>query len=169
MESAAKLKTLSAASLPLALAKAERYRLLNEPTEAESICRDILAVEPANQQAVVMLVLALSDQVADRSRAFQEAMSEVSLLESEYDRAYYTGLLWERRAKARLREGNPGGNHTAYEWLVKAMWLFEEAERLREPGHDDAILRWNTCVRFLAAHPELAPLVEEVPEALQLE
>ena len=43
------LKPLSQKPLPAALAKAERYRLLNEPSEAESICQDILAVEPATR------------------------------------------------------------------------------------------------------------------------
>ena len=42
------LKRISQAALPAALAKAERYRLLNEPEQAESICRDVLAVEPKN-------------------------------------------------------------------------------------------------------------------------
>lgn len=169
METTARLKTLSEASLPLALTKAERYRLLNEPTEAESICRDILAVQPSNQAALVMLILSLSDQIAERHKSFQDAMTQVPLLESEYDRAYYAGILWERRAKARLADVGPGGTHTIFDWLTKAMRLYEQAEGLREPGHDDPILRWNTCVRYLAAHPEVRPAAEEVPQALMLE
>jgi len=43
------LKTLSPESVPRALAKAERYRLLNEPVEAESICLDVLAVDPQSR------------------------------------------------------------------------------------------------------------------------
>jgi len=39
------LKRLTKEAVPRALEKAERYRLLNEPTEAESICQDILRVE----------------------------------------------------------------------------------------------------------------------------
>ena len=31
-----------------AVAKAKQYRVLNQPAEAESICRDILEVEPEN-------------------------------------------------------------------------------------------------------------------------
>ena len=59
------LKHLSAAAIPRALEKAERYRLLNEPWEAESICLDVLSVEPQNQQALVMLILALTDAFAE--------------------------------------------------------------------------------------------------------
>ena len=60
------LKTLAAEAIPRSLEKAERYRLLNEPAEAESICCDILAVEPDNQQAIVTLLLALTDQFETR-------------------------------------------------------------------------------------------------------
>src|SRR5579864_3525344 len=59
------LKTLSLEAVPRALAKAERYRLLNEPGEAESICRDALDADPDNQDALVMLLLALTDQFDD--------------------------------------------------------------------------------------------------------
>jgi hypothetical protein len=30
------------------------------------------------------------------------------------------------------------------------MESFEQAESLRQPGNDDAILRWNTCQRTLS-------------------
>jgi hypothetical protein len=48
------LKPLSREAIPAALEKAYRYRLLNEPLEAESICRDILEADPENQEATVM-------------------------------------------------------------------------------------------------------------------
>jgi len=41
-----------------------------------------------------------------------------------------------------------------------------EAEKLRPAGNDDAILRWNTCVRFLSSHPEMQPRPEETPEPI---
>ena len=56
------LKPLHKDAIPAALAKAERYRLLNEPGEAESICLDVLQVDPGSQDALVMLILALTDQ-----------------------------------------------------------------------------------------------------------
>ena len=70
-------------------------------------------------------------------------------LKSEYDRAYYSGIICERRAKAQLRHGGPGTSAYAYHELREAMESFERAEAIRPPGHDDAILRWNTCARLI--------------------
>jgi hypothetical protein len=160
------LKPISRDSLDGALAKAERYRLLNEPTEAESICRDILEVAPANREARISLILALTDEFPRDDRAFASAMTETATLESAYDRAYYSGIAWERRAKAFHDAGRPGSSGRVYEWIVKALGLFEEAERLRPAGNDDPILRWNACVRFLERHQSLKPATEEVKEPI---
>jgi len=160
------LKPISKDSVDGSLAKAERYRLLNEPHEAESICRDILEVEPENRQARVSLILALTDQIHHETGAFSSAVSEISALETEYDRAYYSGIAWERRAKAFHEEGAKGSNGTVHDWLVNALRLFEEAERVRPSGNDDAILRWNACVRFLNRHNELQPKTEEMREPI---
>jgi hypothetical protein len=160
------LKPISRDSVDGSLATAERYRLLNEPHEAESICRDILEVAPANQQARVSLILALTDQIQQESSAFSCALSEISGLETEYDRAYYAGIAWERRAKAVYAAAATGAGAYAHGWLVKALHLFEQAERLRPAGNDDAILRWNACVRFLDRHKQLRPEAEEVREPI---
>src|SRR5579863_362214 len=160
------LKPISLESVPGALAKAERYRLLNEPGEAESICRDILEIEPANQQALISLILALTEQITQDIGAFASALTMIARLESAYDSAYYAGIAWERRAKAYYYGIGRSSHHHAYEWIATALALFEEAERHRIPGNDDAVLRWNACVRFLARHKELAPRPEEVPEPI---
>jgi len=160
------LKPISSDSVDGALAKAERYRLLNEPNEAESICRDILEIEPENREARVSLILALTDQIHEDKSAFSSATSVISGLTSPYDRAYYAGIAWERRAKAIYGAGSKGRDGDIYEWLVKALHLFEEAERVRSAGNDDAILRWNACVRFLERHKELRPKPEEVRDAV---
>ena len=160
------LKPISRDSLDGALAKAERYRLLNEPTEAESICRDILEVAPANREARISLILALTDEFPRDDRAFASAMEETARLESAYDRAYYGGIAWERRAKAFHDAGRPGSSGRVYDWIVKALGLFEEAERLRPAGNDDPILRWNACVRFLERHRSLKPAAEDVKEPI---
>jgi hypothetical protein len=161
-----KLKTISRDSLSGALAKAERYRLLNEPQEAESICRDILAVAPANQQALVSLILALTDQIGYDPHAFDNALDMVDDLLAPYDRVYYAGIAWERRAKARHNGGGHWAQHYVYEWLLKAMDLFEQAEQLRPPENDDAILRWNACARYLSRHKDLSQRAEELPEPI---
>lgn len=160
------LKPISHDSIETALAKAERYRLLNEPHEAESICQDILEIDPANRQACISLVLALTDEIAQEPGAFANAISAISSLEAEYDRAYYSGIAWERRAKAYYEADGPGSSDYIYEWIVKALNLFEEAEHLRPAANDDAILRWNTCVRFLDRHKELRPKTEEAREPI---
>ncbi len=160
------LKPISQASVPSALAKAERYRLLNEPSEAESICRDVLDVDSNHQQARISLVLALTDQIPDDSRAFGEAIANTAHLEDAYDRAYYAGIAWERRARARFHKGGPDAHHQAYDWIVRAMGLFEQAEKLKSDGNDDAVLRWNTCVRLLQEHKEIAPRKHDASEAI---
>jgi hypothetical protein len=160
------LKALSHEGVESALAKAEHYRLLSEPAEAESICLDILEIEPANQRALICYVLAQSDQLGRDAKAFQSAVSAAAKLNGEYERAYYSGIVWERRAKALHDDKGRGTHHSVYEWMVKALHYFEKAERLRPSGSDDAVLRWNTCVRFLKKHPALVPRAEEVPEAI---
>jgi hypothetical protein len=160
------LKRISRDTLSGALAKAERYRLLNEPEEAESICRDVLAVAPANQQAIVSLTLALTDQIGHNSEAFSKALEAIEWLEGPYERAYYAGIAWERRAKARHMAAGQGAQHYVYEWILKAMDLFEQAEPLRPPNNDDALLRWNACVRYLWGHKDVSAGTDDVRAAV---
>lgn len=152
------LKPLSAEGVPAALEKAMRYRLLNEPVEAESICLDILALDPDNEQALVTLLLALSDQFDQHlHQAYRQARDLLDRLGDPYLRTYYDGILRERRAKTSLRRGGPGAGNVAYDWFRQAMTCFEEAERLSPPDNDDAILRWNTCARIIDRHAHLQP------------
>jgi hypothetical protein len=164
------LKPLNPQLIPQALQKAERYRLLNEPAESESICRDILVADPNNQQALVWLLLSLTDQIAfNRHGAAQEARSLLPRLESAYEREYYAGVIAEREGKARLRSGQARSGFHAYELIRRAMQHFEQAERLSTADNDDAILRYNSCVRMLEAHPELRPEPVDEYEAHMLE
>jgi hypothetical protein len=157
------LKPISRDSIPAALQKAERYRLLGEPTAAESICLDVLALEPENQQAAVTLLLAITDQFPDAPAEGERRAREVlPRLRDDYKRAYYEGIIYERRAKALLGRGAPGAGAMAYEWFRKAMTLYEHAEALRPPGNDEAILRWNTCARILERAAEhIRPGIEQ--------
>jgi hypothetical protein len=159
-------KPISHDSVPGALAKVERYRLLNEPGEAESICRDILDIEPDNQGALIALVLTLTDQIPHDAHCFKEALATAARLHAAYDRAYYAGIAWERRAKSRHHNTSHSARHDVYDWIVKALHLFEEAEHLRAPGNDEAVLRWNACVRFLAHHKDVTPREAEEVESI---
>jgi len=142
------LKTISTQGIPEALVRAERYRLLNEPGEAESICRDVLAVEPDNQAALRLLGLAITDQfVGGAADRYAEAEGILQSLRDPYERLYYTGLVHERRAKSLLHAG--ARPHTVLVLFEEAMTCFEHAEKIRPDGNDDAILRWNRCVRIL--------------------
>jgi hypothetical protein len=154
------LKPISPSAIPEALQKVERYRLLNEPSEAQSICEDILQIDPANQEALVMLLLSVTDQLGEGGSA-GEARQILPRLETAYHRAYYAGIISERSAKALLKSPVPGSNFKAYESLAEAMQRFEEAAALRPEGNDDAILRWNTCARILMKNPSLQPRQEE--------
>ncbi len=156
------LKPISQDAVPAALEKAERYRLLNEPEGAESICLDVLEVDPDNQEALTSLILALTDQFPSRANeAFAEARKLIPRLESEYQRFYYGGIIFERRARSRMQQGGPGSGYVAYDWFRQAMELYEKAAEVRPGGEDASILRWNTCVRVLQRHPELKPEHEE--------
>ena len=155
------LKPLSREAIPAALEKAERYRLLNEPGEAESICLDVLQADPENQSALVTLLLALTDRFGKGYGVSDTQAKELlSRVKGEYERAYYTGILAERRAKAKLAQGTPGSRHYAHDGFREAMSWFERAEGIRPPGNDDALLRWNTCARIIEKN-RLVPREEE--------
>src|SRR5436309_1529996 len=156
------LKRLHKDAIPAALERAERYRLLNEAAEAESICLDILAVDPENQQALVTLLLARTDQFGERlGVAVRRAEEVLPRLHDEYARAYYAGIICERHAKARLSHGGPGSEFAAYDRFRAAMSWYEKAEALCSPGNNDATLRWNTCARIMNGNPQLQPAPQE--------
>jgi tetratricopeptide (TPR) repeat protein len=142
------LKRISTAGIAEAISKAELYRSLNEPEEAESICRDILAVEPDHQLALRLLGLALTDQFSGSgSDRYRETEQIFAQLREPYERFYYNGILCERRAKAQLNSGSTRASVLAL--FEEALRLFEAAQQIRPAGNDDAILRWNRCVRLL--------------------
>ncbi len=140
------LKPLHQEAIPAALEKANRYRLLNEPGAAESIYLDILAIEPDNQDALINIVLAMSDRFGKDYAVGDARVTEYLMrIRGDYERTYYTGIMYERRAKAILGKNGVG----AYEMFRQAMDCFETAEAMRPVGNDDAILRWNGCARII--------------------
>jgi hypothetical protein len=155
------LKKISPDGIPHALDKAERYRLLNDPAQAESICRDILAVDPDHQEALRVLILTLSDQFGAHAAggAAREARQHILQLSDEYERAYYTGIVFERETRAYLERKNVVRS-AAYDGFRHAMEWYERAEQLRPPGNVDAVLRWNSCLRAI----EREHLEPEAPE-----
>jgi tetratricopeptide (TPR) repeat protein len=159
------LKSLHKDAIPAALAKAERYRLLSEPWQSESICQDVLRIDPDNQEALIMLLLALTDQF-DKGTRVDEARELIPRLNNEYDRAYYSGLISERRAYCLLHQVRHGSGAIIHQWLTEAMSWYEKAEAIRPPQNDDALLRWNTCARVLMRNSHLKPAEEERQEPI---
>lgn len=153
------LKSISQEGIPEALAKVERYRLLNEPALAESICLDILAIVPDHQQALISLLLARTDQLQSNLNA-KPAQDALARIQGDYETAYYAGLIWERLGHARLRQ-SPGAAPAVYHALRAAMDHYEEAIECAPAGNDDAILRWNTCARTIMQNPEIRPMPDE--------
>ena len=160
------LKKLSKAAIPAALERAERYRLLNEPAQAESICQDVLALEPDNRDAIVLLILSLSDQFTENLvDNLDHAWSLLPRLGDEYLRAYYQGILFERQARVYMRRAAPGSHFSAYDLFREAMRFYEKAEQLRPHGNDEALLRWNTCARDNGRPPRGASSRRFPPDA----
>jgi len=145
------LKKISQEAIPRAIQKAERYRLLNQSWATESICLDVLEVDPTNQPVLVMLLLAITDQFGrENGELARRARATLERLTDPYQRAYYAGIIAERLAHAQLASSAMHAEAMAVATLRTAMDSFEKAEQLRQPGNDDAILRWNTCQRTLA-------------------
>ncbi len=143
------LKPLSSEAIPAALEKANRYRLLNEPGAAESIYLDVLAIDPDNQEALINIVLAMSDRFGKDYAIGDARMTEYLMrIHGDYERTYYSGIMYERRGKATLAKSGVG----AYELFRQAMECFDTAASMRPAGNDDAILRWNGCARVITAN-----------------
>ena len=161
-----KLKSISQAGIGTAIAKAERYRYLNEPEEAESICRDILAVDPNHQLAKRILGLAITDQfsggVNDR---VTEASSVFDSLE-ERRTTYNSGSQqYATDSTTEVASLSARGMRLArldYEPPAKGepLLVTPDAEKIRAAGNDEAILRWNRCVRLLEQIPMPEPREE---------
>ena len=159
-----KLKSLSKSAIGGALKKAERYRLLNEPKLAESICLDILEINSDNHDALVMLLLSITDQFGiEGSKNEKRTRELLPRLKDEYERNYYAGIICERLGIGAINKGLPRSIYIAYEWIRDAMEYFEKAEAIRPSGNDDSILRWNTCVRLIERY-KLEPAMEDTNE-----
>ena len=160
------IKPITRDGVPAALQKAHRYRVLNDSLAAESICLDVLAVDPENVDAIVTWILAITDQFPEgHADDLKRAGDAVTRLKDPYRHAYYLGIIAERWAKAILHHGPPRAEEMAFDWVETALGWYEKAEAMRPAGNDEAILRWNTCVRMLERHPGMKPRHEvETPE-----
>ena len=145
------LKPLRAEAIPAALSKAERYRLLNEPEQAQSICQDVLRTQPGNQQAITLYLLAITDCFRSQHPDLRMAQALIEQLTSEYDRSYYSGIVDERLARGRLESGSVLAPQEAYEGFRRAMRWYARAQ----------VFQRSTCARELMENPRLRLDVEE--------
>ena len=154
------LKSISHDGIPKALARAERYRLLNEPRDAESICRDVLRADPENQDAVRMMLLAITDQFGrDPCVNIRHVEEMLPRIDDEYDREYYAGIACERWAKTQMEKNSPG--YVSFDWFVKAMKRYDKADAMSDSGNEEAKLRWNACARIIRRHDDVGPRPED--------
>ena len=162
-----KLKVISKDTIPAAFERAERYRQMNEPMDAESICHDILTIDPDNQRVLKTLLLALSEQFGNSlCPAYEKAMEILSRLKDDYSKIFYEGIIYERRAKVLIMRNGLGTGRMAYEWLRKAMHSYEKAIELDRSRNDDAVMRWNTCARIIMQNPEVEPELQGFNEQM---
>jgi hypothetical protein len=163
------LKKISMAAIPKAIEKADRYRIINDSHQAESICMDILAQDPGNQKALIILVLAITDQFDDdESATYKKAKGYAAKIASDYERHYYFGVIAERMARSVLRKHVPRAKFIAYEWTHEALHFYEKAENLDHPeGEDEAILRWNTCQRLIESEGLQKDPEDDEPQLLE--
>ncbi|MEP7346160.1 MAG: hypothetical protein ABI877_12870, partial [Gemmatimonadaceae bacterium] len=139
--------------------------LLNDSAAAESICADILAIEPENAEAAITHVLAITDQFAESHvDTLARAREGVQRMQDPYKNAYYNGIICERWGKALVQRHIPRAAEMAYDWIDQAMRWFEKAEALRPAGNDESILRWNSCVRLMQRNSQLKPAPAEAYE-----
>jgi hypothetical protein len=161
------LKRISKEAIPRALERAERYRLMKEPSVSESICLDILEVEPENQEALITLLLSLSEQFKEQLMpVYKRSLDILDRITDGYKKVFYEGIIYERRALSHFHKGTYGSGRQAFLWFQKAMNAYEQAMKLRPPGNDDAILRWNNCVRTIERHHEICPPPDEPREQM---
>jgi hypothetical protein len=127
----------------------------------------VLKADPENQQAIITVLLAVTDRFTKGYGVSDTQAKELlARVKGEYERAYYSGILAERRAKAKLAQGNPGCNFHAYDGFREAMHWFEKAEAIRPPGNDDAVLRWNSCARMMMANDKIRPAIADPSESM---
>ena len=152
------LKSLSPAAVDGALRLAADSRKGGQAQTCESVCHDVLQAEPRNQEALRLLLLSHADRFdADSSQHEMGARDAQSRLTSAYDRAFYDGYIMHRLAQAAIASGSPSAARIVYDLLTGAMASYEDAERMRPDGNDDAVLLWNACHRLLQSTPHSGP------------
>lgn len=138
-------------SIDTVLDKARQYRSLLEPDLAISICLDVFAVDADHQETLVIYILALSDTLSHGGtgahKPDKKILDAIKKLRSDYQQSYYQGIFYERKARSLMRHAM--SRSFAYNLLSQAIKCYQQAEKLSPKGCDDAILRYNACLRTI--------------------
>jgi hypothetical protein len=155
------IKPLPTHDFESALGLAERCRASEEPEAAESACLDVLAIDPENERALELLILARTDLLERGLPGGVEKAREVlERLDRPYERAYYGALICERQARYLLRQRGARAGAIAYDWLRQATDRYEDAMRM-DPERAEPVVRYNACVRLIERHPHCAAGAED--------
>jgi hypothetical protein len=154
-----KYQIISQKSIPTVLKKARQYRALLEPDLAISICLDVFAIEPTNQDALVIYMLALTDVYSHQNIKPQpeKILKTIAQFESEFHQVYYQGIFLERKARAMLKSSM--SHSFAYEGLMEALELYQQAQKIAPEQCADPILRHNSILRTIDKE-KLTPRVD---------
>ena len=131
------------------LERAKQYRSLLQPDMAISICLDIFAVDEKNQEALIIYILALTDQLSQsESKVHHKKITDsIQKLDSKFLQHYYSGIFLERQARSLLKHSM--SRSFAYDAFIEAISEFEIAEKMAPPHCADPVLRYNSCVRTI--------------------
>ena len=137
---------ISKSNIKPALERANQYRLLLQPELAISICIDILAVDTNNQDAIIIYILALTDNISE-GKNDKKILEVISLLDTEYRKKYYKAIYYERKGIAFMKGSM--SKSFAYDLFIKAIELYKLARDISPKDDDNATLRYNSCVRSI--------------------
>lgn len=158
------LKILETGEIDAALAAAEACWSRSEVEVAQSICQDILEADPDHPTALELLFLS---RVALLSKGLpkgvERAQELIPRFGSEFDRAFFSGVLRETQARYLLERRGRHSSFVAYSWFRHAMDDFDEAST-KDPNRPEPRLHWNACLRTLQANPQCVPAPEEMED-----
>ena len=81
----------------------------------------MLKADPENQEALITLLLAVTDRFGKGYGVSDTQAKELlSRVKGEYERAYYTGILAERRAKAQARARHSRVESLCSRWFSRS-------------------------------------------------
>ena len=154
-------KNLESADLDAALAAAQASWAELRAEETESICLDILELDP-NHRSTLDLLLRCRIELLKKGlpQSVARAQELIPQLDSDFDQAFYSGMIREAQARYLLEKRGRATSGVAYSWFRHAMDDFAAASNL-DAGRVEPKLHWNACLRTLENNPQCVPPPED--------